>query len=129
MSFSASVDKWCKKSDAKIQRVIRQSTIWLFTEVVMRTPVDEGRLRGNWVISENEPIKDQREVFDTSGQFSVRIFGEFVTGKQRKVMITNSLPYAYAIEMEGHSAQAPNGMMRVSARRFKKYVRDLAKKP
>jgi hypothetical protein len=43
------------------------------------------------------------------------------------VFLTNSVPYAWAIE-HGHSGQAPQGMVRVNVARFKRLIAEQLRK-
>lgn len=85
-----------------------------FTRRVIReTPVDTGRLRGNWQSALNVPKDDQLQVQDVSGSGSISN-AENTLNKLKLGNIfwfTNNLPYARRIE-EGWSQQAPQGMLR-----------------
>ena len=45
-----------------------------------------------------------------------------------EICISNSLPYAHKIEYDGHSTQAPEGMVRRNVTRFQKIVSDQLKR-
>jgi len=84
-----------------------------------------GRFRGNWMFSIGSPDNTTTDEVDPSGRKSTaRIVDgaiEFKAGDT--AYITNSLPYAVALEF-GHSTQAPNGMVRVTLGRFQQIVLD-----
>jgi len=101
MSFSGDVNKFIKKAEARSLAIFRAVSLEMFSRIVVRTPVDTGRLRGHWQISPN-----------------------IMLGK--KTYISNNLPYAIPIE-DGHSKQAPTGMVKVTVAEFGSIVRDAAK--
>lgn len=79
--------------------------------VVLRTPVDTGRARGNWQLTIGEPadsiieeIRDPSTVI-TAGAQELRALEAFTV-----IFITNNVPYIIALE-GGHSTQAPRGMI------------------
>jgi len=102
--------------------------------VVMRTPVDTGRARGNWQLGvETVPtgeVTDFEKPQATSGeagkkkrrpQFNAVGKATFERGLANLaalkpfsvVFITNNVPYIEPLE-NGHSKQAPNGMVKVT---------------
>lgn len=80
-----------------------------------------GRFRGNWQVtmdaSASEPDMNR---IDKNGQSTIELgliaLEEFKVGTTG-VFISNMLPYAYPLEF-GHSSQAPQGMVRLTAREF-----------
>jgi hypothetical protein len=84
-----------------------------------------GRFRNNWMFSIGIPDSTTTEAVDPSGSKSMaRIVDgsiEFKAGT--RAFITNSLPYAIALEY-GHSTQSPDGMVRVTLARFQQIVMD-----
>lgn len=83
-----------------------------FTRIILKTPVDTGRLRGNWQASVNTPHNNILEKEDKSG-FSTLAEGlGNLDGIQpgTVVWITNNLPYAERIE-NGHGANNVPGQM------------------
>lgn len=75
----------------------------LYQLITAGTPVDTGRARANWFVSEGAPRTDTTE--STTQQPPPSIKGNSV------MFITNSLPYIVPLEY-GHSKQAPYGMVR-----------------
>jgi hypothetical protein len=117
MSFSVDVAKWAKSAKADIEEVNKAIILELFTSVILDTPVLEGRLRGNWLITSNDPATGIVEVMDSDGTKTVRDVESFVRKmsgiKNFSVYLTNNMPYAYRIEYDGWShTKAPEGMVR-----------------
>lgn len=96
--------------------IFRKIIIDLDTRVVLDTPVDTGRARGNWFPSLNAPSDQVDEsASDRSGSKAV---GEATSTAQRAKIgdiawLTNNLPYILPLE-NGHSGQAPDGMVDVN---------------
>lgn len=90
-------------------------TLEAHRRVVMRTPVDTGRARGNWQVSIGLPARGVLGSRDRSGAATVsrglgtikRIDGTLDS------WVVNNVVYIRALEY-GHSKQAPNGMVRVT---------------
>jgi lysophospholipase L1-like esterase len=81
--------------------------------VVTKTPFDEGTAKGNW----NVAIDSINESTDLDRKESEALFaGDSVIGSyndDNEINISNALPYANRLE-NGWSAQAPNGMVKVT---------------
>lgn len=80
----------------------------------LKTPVDTGRARASWVISVGS-INTSVAPEAASGQKVVTADPSIPAVQVGQVAyVTNSLPYIRALEY-GHSAQAPAGMVRLTA--------------
>lgn len=84
------------------------STIVLETQAKLKeeSPVDTGRFRANWLISENEI--DDSTVEGEPGSYALEITAD------KNYYITNSVPYAQRLA-EGWSQQAPAGWVELIA--------------
>lgn len=117
MGFAANVGKWTKGVAKDIEDLNKVVILELFTSVILDTPVLEGRLRGNWLITANDPANGTVEIIDPSGDRTVRNIESFIAKmsgeKNFDVYLTNNLPYAHRIEFDGWSkTKAPEGMVR-----------------
>lgn len=117
MSFSLNVSDWVDRAKGDMVELHKAIILELFSSVILDTPVLEGRLRGNWIISSNSPASGTIEVTDPSGQKTIGKVQDFITkldnGKNFSVFLSNNLPYAYRIEYDGWShTKAPAGMVR-----------------
>lgn len=83
----------------------------LLGEIVLRSPVDTGRFRGNTVVSVGSPVLSTTESADKSGASTIAAGQAALTGLKpyTVIYIQNNLPYAERLE-NGHSKQAPNGI-------------------
>ncbi|WP_336192892.1 hypothetical protein [Providencia stuartii] len=84
-----------------------------------------GRFRGNWQVTFNSPADGETGRIDKSGRMTVSmgnyVLEHFKVGVNA-IYFTNNVPYAYPLEM-GHSKQAPNGMVGITAENVSQFVR------
>lgn len=114
-SLTLDLSRFVDKTLARLNRVKRAVALELFTSIVYDTPVDTGRLRGNWQISIGSPLVGTIDRLDPNGEQVAREIAAMVgESKLEDVLILrNNLPYAHRIEYEGWShTKAPHGMMR-----------------
>jgi hypothetical protein len=91
--------------------------------VVLMSPVDTGRFRGAWSVSIDAPDYTEHNTPDKSGGPTIAK-GSATIGEIRaysQSFITNAVPYAEALE-NGHSQQAPKGMLNVTFQRLKSWL-------
>ena len=126
MSFSAQISQYSKGTRDKINRIRQGVTLKLLGAVVMDTPVDTGRLRGNWRVSEGTPVLDAVDRVDPSGAVVMNEINAAVQAStgDTAVYLTNNLPYAKRIEYDGWSrTKAPEGMVRRNLARFNQLIK------
>lgn len=96
-----------------------RSALDLMNRIVLMTPVDTGRARGNWQLTQRSPAKgkvseDDPKVSKAESPPSaiIKEAEQTASGSQPgdDIWISNNLPYIEALE-EGHSQQAPHGMV------------------
>jgi hypothetical protein len=134
--FSVPLAQLAAKVKLDLETVVRKSTMEVFKAVVLKTPVDTGRARANWNVSQNainttttESTNQQRGIGEATKALSMPAGGV--------VYLANSLPYAPVLEYGGYpnppkkgkgktiggfSTQAPAGMVRLSAQEFSDHV-------
>ena len=115
MSFSSDIGKWNDKVEKAATRIFRGTALSLFGKIVVRTPVDTGRLRGNWQVQLNSAPTGILEGTKVQSGSTKAKLGD-------SIYIVNNLPYAEVIE-NGSSNQAPQGMVKVTVAEFKQVVR------
>lgn len=117
MTFTVDISKFIDKAKGQEQLVIRKICLELFNKVILKSPVDTGRFRANWNASINYPDKSVSNSLDKTGTGTIAknsaIISNF-TVNDNSIYLTNNLPYAYRLEFEGWSKQAPQGMARIS---------------
>jgi hypothetical protein len=111
--FNASIGRFAEKD---VPRAVQDATMKLGLQalrgVVLKTPVDTGRARGNWFTTLTQPSARVSDNTDPSGREAIQRGTGTITSVQPfgKIWITNNLPYIQPLE-DGHSGQAPNGMV------------------
>lgn len=82
-----------------------------------------GRFRANWTVSIGSPDYTVTDEKDKSGMVTIGKAKRNMGGAGTVTYMSNALPYAYALEFQGHSGQAPLGMVRINVAK----VAELAK--
>lgn len=121
--FKRSLNKFVKKTNGKLDTIVRKVTLDMYRELVLLSPVDTGRFRRNWFI-QHEVLPVTRDDKSKSGapaieEASTEIL-RFKAGDG--IFIANHLPYAMELEF-GSSKQAPQGMVRITVAQFERYLR------
>ncbi|CNL08880.1 hypothetical protein [Yersinia frederiksenii] len=87
-----------------------------------------GRFRGNWQVGLDVQPDGETGRIDKSGNMTMAVgnymLEQFKVGT-KAIYFTNNVPYAYRLEF-GHSSQAPNGMVRITAEDAVKYFTEAA---
>lgn len=80
-----------------------------------------GRFRGNWQVTFTTAAQGETGRVDKSGAETLAagssMIETFKVGMVDTIYFTNNVPYAIPLEF-GHSTQAPQGMVRITAREF-----------
>lgn len=139
-SFSVSIDTWCKTAGVKMGVGVKKIVIDIFSRVIMRTPVDKGRARSNWVVGLNTPAANASSRLDRDpGPVTQDGTGKSKS-KSRMIMrvktanaentksyiLTNNAVYAIRLEYGWSRRQAPAGMVRITVREFNRIAQRIA---
>lgn len=97
--------------EADIATRVRVIAMAMLNEVVLRSPVDSGRFRGNNIVSIGAPVYTSTDNVDPSGSATINSGLSAMSGLEpfTVVYIQNNLPYAERLE-NGWSDQAPSGI-------------------
>lgn len=142
-TFALQLGKFAEKAGANARQVVRAVSIDTLTKVVMRTPVGNpslwkgkppagyagGRARANWTVSVGVSNFAVSSRIDKSGQPTIArgtATIQSATG-DGDIYIMNSLSYIRPLEYEGHSKQAPAGMVRITVTEFQTFVDNAVK--
>ena len=127
MSFKGDTQKFKKKAMKAATLVIRGTALDLSASIIRRTPVQTGRLRGNWQTELNSLASG--EVTTTPAAAIARNKGAIGKAKiADSIYLVNNLPYAPVVERGNWSKQAPAGMVRVTINAFKRIVQKNARR-
>ena len=139
MSFAEDIAKFAAKCNGNADLVVRKTVLDVGRSLVEKTPVGNpdlwqnpdnkpdgyvgGHARANWSHSIGALVIQEFDVVDATGNASnERIASSLPINAGGKVhYIQNSVPYIEALE-EGHSSQAPAGIVAVTEVEFQDYV-------
>jgi len=129
MSFASDIAKFAKKTGQKLDRAIVSACYQISEAIVMGTPVDTGRARGNWIPTVNNPSRSTLTIDDKAGTMALSKIGAVTMNAPGNVYyLVNNLPYIQRLEY-GWSQQFPQGMVRINVQNFqaalRKAVRDV----
>jgi len=139
MSFAQDIQKFAQHCIDNADLVVRKTVLDVGKSLVERTPVGNpelwqnpdnkpdgyvgGHARANWSHSIGALVNQEFKEIDATGGASIdRIVGSVPVKAAGKVhYIQNSLPYMQALE-DGHSTQAPAGMVAITQTEFQDYI-------
>ncbi len=136
-SFSADLTIFAQKAGADVDVAVRKIAFDVFSRVIMRTPVDTGRARGNWqlgfdIMPTGTVEKTDPGSVNQAGQGSSATKQDvqnlvLTASFTQRIYLVNNLPYIGVLEYgreDGRpgSRQAPNGMVRVTVSEFQDIV-------
>jgi hypothetical protein len=129
MSFGDDIKNFASKAERAATYVLRGTSLDIASAVIMRTPVDTGRLRANWQVQINSvPSGEITETDASGGKTQRKAKSEIDKAKVAdSIFLVNNLPYAEVIE-NGSSDQAPAGMVEVTIAEYERIVRNMANK-
>ena len=83
----------------RVNRTKRAVTFGVLSQVVLGTPVDTGRARGNWQVTTGRPAENELDVTDKSGAGALREGNRAIGGSKLEddIWISNNLPYIYEL--------------------------------
>jgi len=111
--FNKEVDVFVKTLvPEKVVLLQKKIVLEALKRLVMKTPVDTGRARGNWQVTIGRPATAAIDAVDKSGGDTIKkglaAIGDLPP--YQVVWISNNVDYIEFLE-EGSSRQAPEGMM------------------
>lgn len=132
--FSLSLARFAEQTGRNIDEVMRQSVYALLNAILLRSPVDTGRFRGNWNTSIGVPNLTVENKTYPGGSIESRgaAASQESLDEAQKVLATfqgdgvlylsNGLIYGQELEYHAHSKQAPNGFVRLALREYRRYL-------
>lgn len=111
--FSIDLTRWgVSLEKEQAPKFIRKIALELLKKVTMKSPVDTGRFRANWMVG----IGGADETTTDSTVNDAVMRGSIILSAYRdlkQIHLSNNLSYAAALE-HGHSQQAPLGVAEIS---------------
>lgn len=112
----------------KIEDAVQVIAMDTLRGVVLKSPVDTGRFRGNWIVSVNSPSMEQTPATDASGSATINKGMSAIEGYDvettSRIYIQNNLPYGNRLE-NGWSKQAPKGMVSLTLNEMNTKYREI----
>ena len=125
------LEKWAEATGQDLGQAVASAALQVFSATMTRTPVDTGRLRGNWQAAIDREPKGTVDRNASAAMSEARAVTQGF--KEGSIFLVNNLPYAAVVEFGlygdgpktfgGFSKQAPRGMLRVSAAEFDSALR------
>jgi hypothetical protein len=113
--WSLPIDRYVRATKGDIEKAARAVALDMFSRIIVHSPVDTGRFRGNWMIDVSIVPEGWAEQYDRSGQATIdksrAMLSAYKLGYE--IHIRNNVPYAVRLE-NGWSQQAPAGVVKVS---------------
>ena len=124
--WTMDLNKYAKKKKVEIKEVRKAYVFALYSSIVKKTPIDTGRARANWNVSEGSPDISTTEDTRTSPMSKNKMPDP---NGDESIFISNNLPYITVLEyggfpnppdkdggktVNGFSKQAPEGMVGVT---------------
>ena len=109
------LDEFDELVEEKLTVVVQKIAIEGLSRVVMKSPVDTGRFRGNWTVSINSESDAISSNTDPSGGPTIAAGSAVANGisMPQVIWLQNNLPYGPRLE-DGYSKQSPTGMVAVT---------------
>lgn len=127
--FAAKIAAFAWKAQEAQDRVLQGVVKEVGERLVERTPVDAGEARSNWQASVNTPQAVHTPDLDPSGQGAIADIAR--TARAAKmgdaVYVLNPAPHIKSLE-DGHSKQAPAGMVAVTITEGRQIIDEVARK-
>lgn len=122
--FARKLASFSTESERKINRVFRRASLDVLRRLIIRSPVDTGRFRGNWQTGVDEPPDGTKDIKDKAGTDTIMAGQSKISEAKvgQSIFIVNNLPYALPLE-NGHSQQAPYGMVGIVLADWDKILR------
>lgn len=114
--FAIELDKWFEDEvEEKIVLVAQKIGMEVLRRLIMKSPVNTGRFRGNWSVAIGSPDTSVKASVDKPGQATIAAGSAVINGlsEPQAIWLTNNLPYALRLE-NGWSQQAPAGIVAVT---------------
>lgn len=126
--FDLQLKKSLDLAEDEITDVIQVIAMTALKGVVLKTPVDTGRARGNWIVTKTQPSNQTFKKVDKAGGPTIQKGNDQIQAydhqKHNQIIIQNNLPYANRLE-NGWSKQAPKGMVALTLNEVMQQFREV----
>ena len=127
-NFEIKLNKELVDTDEKIEDVISLIAMDSLRGIVLKSPVDFGTFRRNWIVSKNRMNPATIKGVDKTGTQTIaqgtQTIETFEYKKDKSIIIQNNLPYGNRLE-NGWSKKAPKGMVGLTLTEMKTKYRNV----
>lgn len=110
MTFASDIQNFNQKYEERMTLVLKKVAFDLFRKVILKTPVDTGRARGNWMVGINKIPIAMAIGIDKKADVMSRIVSDISTAKAGdSVAMANTLPYIGVLEYGGYPKNPVGG--------------------
>lgn len=122
-NFELDIQRFVDRAKGNIDLVVRKIALDLFRRVIMKSPVDTGRFKGNWQVAIGSIPAGVLAIDDKTGSATISKMTAAVLGLKagQIIYLVNNLEYARPLEY-GHSKQAPVGVVRITVQEYPQVV-------
>jgi hypothetical protein len=97
-------------TQAKTNKGIRAAVVKTWGDIIMETPVDSGRARGNWFVTFDAPSNQKGSAIKNKGaNYVATKTAGFDLMKKPKWFLTNNMPYITKLEYGGYPNPVKKG--------------------
>ena len=138
MSFTDDINDFVLNVDKTNEKIVKNTTIKLWSAIIKSSPVDTGRFRANWFPSGKAPSDEMNLRLSSENAALTRVRKSVKAQEDYTAFhLTNNLPYAEVIEFGGYPGNGPNtvggfskqakkGVVRTNIKRFNKLIKEEA---
>jgi len=117
--FNAELEKAAEKIHGDCEKFHKSVCLEVLSRIVLRTPVDTGRARGNWMVEIGRPAVGVLDVKGSAGEMASTSINKGITKLSdippfSLVHITNNLEYISYLEYDRRSKQFPEGFLEIT---------------
>jgi len=123
MSFGSGIEAYAKKTKLSIDQAVVAVNSELVKNVILKTPIDKGRLVANWIPSFGAASSTATLETTSKSDKQSEVQGEALNSAGKVFFLTNNLVYAKAIEYGHSKVKSPQGMLRVSIQEIQSALR------
>ena len=118
-NFNASLEAASERIHKNFNNFHKKVIFETLKRIVMRTPVDTGRARGNWQLAIGGAAQGTLDVKGGSGQMAAKALKNAADKLSSitpysLVHLTNNVEYVYYLEYDRRSEQHPEGMVEIT---------------
>ena len=131
-NFNAALDIASKRIHGDMNKFYKQVCLEVLKRIVLRTPVDTGRARGNWQVEIGRAAASSLMVEGSEGAMADLAISKGMTKLNQippfsLVHITNNIEYIYYLEYDKRSSQFPEGMTEITLTEMATWLYDVGK--